>query len=222
MTVIELARRAAKVRVGLVDDHRLIVDGLAARLGAARSRIEVAAAVTGWRELLAHPAFPVDVAVLDYNLEDGIPFETKMHHLADRRVATIVISRHTDAATVYSVLQAGASGFVGKNDSADELVATIHAVAAGRTRTNPTVERALAEYANREDPALGRQEMKALQLYANGRSIREVAGDMHTTEETVKSYIKRGRRKYRGVGVDLGTKLLLRKHAIREGWITPE
>jgi hypothetical protein len=45
---------------------------------------------------------------------------------------------------------------------------------------------------------------------------------MSTTEETVKSYIKRGRRKYRRVGVDLGTKLLLRRHAIREGWITPE
>jgi two-component system, NarL family, uhpT operon response regulator UhpA len=38
----------------------------------------------------------------------------------------------------------------------------------------------------------------------------------------VKSYIKRGRRKYRRVGVDLGTKLLLRRHAIREGWIPPE
>jgi two-component system, NarL family, uhpT operon response regulator UhpA len=123
---------------------------------------------------------------------------------------------------VHGVLHAGAAAFVGKNDSADELVATIHAVAAGRTRMNATVERALAEYAKREDPALGRQEMRALMLYAGGRSIREVADDMRTTEETVKSYIKRGRRKYRRVGVDLGTKLLLRRHAIREGWIPPE
>ena len=45
---------------------------------------------------------------------------------------------------------------------------------------------------------------------------------MATTDQTAKSYIKRGRRKYRLAGVDLGTKVLLRRHAIREGWIPPE
>jgi DNA-binding NarL/FixJ family response regulator len=224
MTEAGAAKRAVKTRVALLDDHRLLVDGLAARLGGPRSRIEVVAAVTSWPDLLGHEAFPegIDVVVLDYNLEDSAPFEGKVQTLREARIAPVVISRHTDASTVHGVLHAGAAAFVGKSDSADELVATIHAVAAGRTRINPTVERALAEYAKREDPALGRQEMRALMLYAGGRSIREVADDMSTTEETVKSYIKRGRRKYRRVGVDLGTKLLLRRHAIREGWITPE
>jgi len=59
-------------------------------------------------------------------------------------------------------------------------------------------------------------------LYATGRSIREVAEKMGTTEETIKSYIKRARRKYRDIGLDLGTRLLLRRHAAREGWIPPE
>jgi hypothetical protein len=45
---------------------------------------------------------------------------------------------------------------------------------------------------------------------------------MGTTDETVKSYIKRGRRKYRQVGVDIGTRSLLRQHAVREGWLSPE
>ncbi len=73
-----------------------------------------------------------------------------------------------------------------------------------------------------EDPRLGQQEQRALVLYAGGRSIRDVAEAMSTTEETVKSYIKRGRRKYLHAGTDLGTKLLLRRHAIRHGWIAPE
>ena len=59
-------------------------------------------------------------------------------------------------------------------------------------------------------------------LYAGGRSIKEVALAMSTTEETVKSYIKRARRKYRQVGIDVGTRVLLRRHGIREGWIAPE
>jgi DNA-binding NarL/FixJ family response regulator len=84
------------------------------------------------------------------------------------------------------------------------------------------VQRALTEGATDVDPGLGRQEMRALVLYSAGRSIRQVAEDMETTQETVKSYIKRARRKYLAVGIDLGSKLLLRRHAVRQGWITPE
>jgi DNA-binding NarL/FixJ family response regulator len=86
----------------------------------------------------------------------------------------------------------------------------------------PSVQAALDAWANRADPTLGRQELTALQLYAQGRSVHEVAVQMATTDQTAKSYIKRGRRKYRLAGVDLGTKVLLRRHAIREGWIAPE
>ena len=45
---------------------------------------------------------------------------------------------------------------------------------------------------------------------------------METTEETVKSYIKRARRKYREVGIDIGTRILLRRHGLREGWLTSD
>ena len=74
----------------------------------------------------------------------------------------------------------------------------------------------------RSSRAPERVELTALQLYAQGRSVHEVAIHMATTDQTAKSYIKRGRRKYRIAGVDLGTKVLLRRHAIREGWIAPE
>jgi DNA-binding CsgD family transcriptional regulator len=80
----------------------------------------------------------------------------------------------------------------------------------------------LAGFRATPDAGLGRQEQRALVLYAGGRTIKEVAVEMSTTEETVKSYIKRGRRKYRHVGVDVGTRVLLRRHGIREGWIAPE
>jgi two-component system, NarL family, uhpT operon response regulator UhpA len=215
-------RRSSKVRVAVLDDHQLIVDGLVARLSVPRARVNVVAGVTNWPSLVSHPEFPVDVVLLEVNLDDGIPIATKLQTLSAADVCSIVVSWHTDATTVHGVLRAGASAFVGKNESAEELVATIHAVASGRERTSPTVERALAEYAAREDPNLGRQEQRALVLYAGGRSIHEVASDMQTTDETVKSYIKRGRRKYRSIGIDLGTKILLRRHAIREGWIEPE
>ncbi|HET6824863.1 MAG TPA: response regulator [Amnibacterium sp.] len=211
-----------RVRIAIVDDHRLLVEGLAARLGAARTRIEVAAALTSWDALLTHPVFPVDVVVVEVNLEDGVPFDQKLHSLEGSGVPVVALARSGDPATVHAALAAGAAAFVAKTESADELVAAVHDAAAGRTHHSPAVEAALQEYANRADPNLGKQELIALQLYAGGRSVHEVALHMATTDQTAKSYIKRGRRKYRAAGVDLGTKLLLRRHAIREGWIPPE
>ena len=60
MTTAGGETRRGRVRVALVDDHLLLVEGLAARLSAPRARIEVVAALTDWQPLLDHPAFPVE------------------------------------------------------------------------------------------------------------------------------------------------------------------
>ena len=214
--------RAFRVRVAVIDDHRLLVEGLAARLSAPRARIEVVAALTDWEPLFSHPAFPVDVVVVEAGLEDDVPFEAKLQRLAAAGVPAVALTRSADAATVHAAFSAGAHALVPKSETADELVAAVHAAAQGRTHRSRAVQAALDSWANRADPSLGRQELTALQLYAQGRSVHEVALDMATTDQTAKSYIKRGRRKYRLAGVDLGTKVLLRRHALREGWISAE
>ncbi|WP_210479131.1 response regulator transcription factor [Naasia sp. SYSU D00948] len=222
MPVSTPPRRPPRLRVAIVDDHRLVLDGLEARLGAPRTGLQVVAAVPSWGALVSHPEFPVDVVILDLNLEDNIPVSTKLRVLNAAGSKTVVISRHADSGSIYGAIQAGAAAFVGKTESADALIATVHAAADGRAEPSDAVRKALDDFESTVEPNLGRQEQRALVLYASGRSIKEVASDMSTTEETIKSYIKRGRRKYRAIGVDLGTKVLLRRHAIREGWITPE
>ncbi|MFD1721714.1 response regulator [Amnibacterium endophyticum] len=221
MTGSVLQATRPRVRVALIDEHRLLVEGLAARLSSGRARIEVVAALTGW-PALDDLTEQVDVVVVEVGLEDGLPFEAKMQELTRLGLPAVALGRTPDPAVITAALAAGAVDFVAKSDSADELVAAVHAAAAGRPHRSPTVQAALDSWANRSDPNLGRQELLALQLYAQGRSVHEVAEHMATTDQTAKSYIKRGRRKYRLAGVDLGTKLLLRRHAIREGWIQPE
>lgn len=210
------------VRVAVIDDHVMVAEGITARLASASPALKVVATVSSWAEFIAHPEYPVDVVVLDLNLEDSIPVSTKLRALATTGSRTVVISRHADAGSIHGAITSGAAAFLSKQESADALVASVLAAAEGTVEHSAFVEKALAEFANAEDPKLGRQEHRALVLYAAGRSIKEVAADMTTTEETIKSYIKRARRKYRAIGVDLGTRNLLRRYAIREGWITPE
>jgi two-component system uhpT operon response regulator UhpA len=213
--------RPSAIRVAIVDDHQLVIDGIVAHL-ARRHGIDVVIGEPTWVGLLSHGEFPVDVAVLDLNLDDDIAIATKVRALSAAGTRTIVMSRHADPSSIQGALKAGALAFVPKTEPADELVRAIRAAAAGNRYENGPLIRAISGIAVSGDPGLGKQEYRALLLYASGRSIREVASDMDTTVETVKSYIKRGRRKYREIGIDLGTKILLRRHGIREGWLTPE
>ncbi len=219
---LETKPAGERIRVAVVDDHRLVIDGVSAHFSVAAPDIEVAIEATTWSDLINHEAFPVDIVLLDLNLDDNIAIGTKVRALTAAGVRTIVFSRHTDAASIHGTIKAGALAFVPKTDTADELVLAVRSVIDGAYYRNTQLTEALEVISTIEDPGLGKQEQRALVLYASGLSIREVAREMGTTEETVKSYIKRGRRKYRAIGIDLGTKLLLRRHGIREGWLTPE
>ncbi len=215
-------RAAGRLRVGVVDDHRLVLEGLQARLRSYEDELEVVIAATTWAELVGSPEFPVDVVVLDLYLGDHIPVETKVRALAAAGVRCVLMSRHAAPGAVSAAVRAGALGFVPKTASTDDLVAAIRAVAAGQRYLDDDLADTVEGFVPAVDPGLGPQEKRALMLYASGLSVPQVAVAMNTTDETVKSYIKRGRRKYRRVGIDLGSRVLLRRHAIREGWLSPE
>lgn len=214
--------RAAAIRVAIVDDERLVLDGLSARLSQPSNGIDVVASETSWSSFLDHPGLPVDVVVLDLYLDDRIPVGTKLRALDPEETATVVMSSRADDASVSAAISAGALGFIPKTESADELVAAIKAAARGRSSLTPEFADVVASFEKTPDAGLGEREQHAIVLYANGHSIKEVAVVMGTTEETVKSYIKRSRRKYKSVGLDVGTRVALRRHGLREGWVRPE
>ena len=66
-------------------------------------------------------------------------------------------------------------------------------------------------------PILSAQERRVMALYGNGEPVKSVALLLGISEETAKSYLKRIREKYRVGGIDLGTKVALRRRAIEDG-----
>jgi DNA-binding NarL/FixJ family response regulator len=222
MTTRQSIKSNATIRVAIVDDHRLILDGLASRLNDPETGLEIAATETSWASLVGNAGFPFDVVVLDLHLEDGIPIGTKLRALATMGSAGVVMSRHADSASVAAAMRAGAFGFVPKSESADELISAIWAAANSVEHVPARLASEVAHYRATPDARLGKQEQRAIQFYASGRTVKEVAAEMNTTEETVKSYIKRGRRKLSDVGVDGSTRQLLRKYGVSQGWVSPE
>jgi two-component system uhpT operon response regulator UhpA len=211
-------RPGAPIKVGIVDDHQLMLDCLAAWLGAEADDLEVTIAVTGFRELMRHPLFPVQVVLLDLDLGDDVPTSAKIVELAAARVAVVVVSAFADPRRVRESIGAGALGYVPKSENAAEIVRAVRAAARGEGHVTPALAAMLvADGPDDNMPALSPQERRALVLYASGLPLKSVARQLDISVETAKTYLTRVREKYAQAGREARTKIALHRRAVEDG-----
>jgi DNA-binding NarL/FixJ family response regulator len=178
------------LRVVLADDHPVIRDGLAALLGATEG-IEVVATAAGGDEAvrLAVTERP-DVLVMDLHMPggpDGVAATRKVRAAAPD-VGILVLTMLDDDESVRAALDAGASGYVLKGDSRQQIVRAIHAVAAGATILGSGVtHQPLATPGRAPDPFadLTARERQVLDMLATGRSTAAIAGRLGVATKTV-------------------------------------
>lgn len=206
-----------RIRIALVDDHKMILEGLTEWIRNAASDINVVAAVTSWLELHSHPEFPVDVVLLDLDLKDNIPVSLKISTLKSMGVRVVLMSTYSEPNVVREALGAGALGYLVKSEKADMIVEAIRAAAQGESFISEELDLALNAGEVGGAPKLSAQERRVMALYGGGEPVKAVAYQLGISEETAKSYLKRIREKYRVAGIDVGTKVALRKRAIQDG-----
>jgi DNA-binding NarL/FixJ family response regulator len=211
-------RRSGRLTIAIVDDHRVLLDGLTSWIRRAASDVEVAIATSSWADLMAHPAFPVDVVLLDLQLGDGVPAATKIAALRAAGVATVVVSSFADPAWVRECVVAGALGYVSKSEDAGRILDAARAAARGETYLTPHLVAALHDDGDAR-VHLSSQERRALVLYASGLPLRSVAQRLGVHYETAKQYLDRVREKYAEAGRPARTKLELRDRAVEDGLI---
>jgi DNA-binding NarL/FixJ family response regulator len=204
-----------RIRLAIVDDHRMLLGALSEWLRGAASDIDLVAAVPSWSELLAHPEFPVDVVLLDLDLRDNIPISIKLSTLKSAGVRTMLMSTYSEPAVVREALGAGALGYLVKSEPVETIVEAIRAAQRGESYLSRELEDALDD--DGAAPRLSAQERRVMALYGAGQPVKAVAFQLGISEETAKSYLKRIREKYRLAGYDVGTKVALRKRAIADG-----
>ena len=208
---------ATPIRLALVDDHRMILSGLAEWIRGAADDIDVVAAVATWPELLIHPQFPVDVVLLDLDLKDNIPVALKISTLKTTGVSVVLMSTYSEPNVVREALAAGALGYLVKSEDAEMIVEAIRAAAQGESFVSAELDLAINASDIGGAPKLSAQERRVMALYGGGEPVKSVAYQLGISEETAKSYLKRIREKYRVAGYDVGTKVALRKRAIQDG-----
>ena len=210
-----MADTADPIRLASVDDHRMLLGALTEWIRNAAGDIDMVAAVPTWPELTTHPAFPVDVVLLDLDLRDNIPISLKLSMLKSAGVKTMLMSNYSEAAVVREALSAGALGYLVKSEPVESIIEAIRAAGLGDSYLTPELEQALLD--DGTVPKLSAQERRVMALYGAGQPVKAVAFQLGISEETAKSYLKRIREKYRASGYDVGTKVALRKRAILDG-----
>jgi two-component system uhpT operon response regulator UhpA len=206
-----------RIRLAIVDDHRMLLGALTEWIRNAASDINMVAAVASWPELLTHPEFPVDVVLLDLDLKDNIPVSLKISTLKTTGVRVVLMSTYSEPNVVREALAAGALGYLVKSEDAGMIVEAIRAASVGESFVSAELDLALNSGEVGGAPKLSAQERRVMALYGGGEPVKAVAFQLGISEETAKSYLKRIREKYRVAGIDVGTKVALRKRAIQDG-----
>lgn len=189
------------VRVLVVDDQRLIRDGIASLLGI-QPGIEVVGVAADGKEAVAHTlALEPDVVLMDVRMPgmDGVEAAAILRHKAPG-CRVVMLTTFADDEYVVQALRSGAAGYLLKDLPADELADAIRLAHAGITQLDTSVARRLAAAAGPATPAPARpapaefltvREIAVLRLVAAGSTNREIAARLYLSEGTVKNHISR-------------------------------
>ncbi|MDX2014435.1 MAG: response regulator transcription factor [Myxococcaceae bacterium] len=177
----------------LVDDHVVVRAGLAALLRSAITDVELGEAGDISEALRAIEARDWALIVLDINLPGRSGLELLQGlSTSHPRLPVLVMSGYPERGFAARSLRLGARGYVTKSTAADELVAAVHQVLAGRRYVSRALAEHLAEDVVHEDvdplTRLSHRELEVLRHVAQGRSLKAIAAELNLSEKTIGTY----------------------------------
>ncbi len=212
------------IRVLVVDDHAIVRHGLRLMLSKLSGIQEVDEAGSCLSALDQMAANLPDLVIMDAHLPEINGIEGTRRILAlHPGVKVIMLSGDSDGSVILDALRAGASAYVTKENSPEEISRAIEAVMAGKGYFSPEVAAAIARHCRENPmvlapatPPLSEREKRLLQLIAQGKRNKEMAVLLNIATKSIEAYRSR-------LMVKLGCSSTaeLTRFAIREGIASP-
>jgi DNA-binding NarL/FixJ family response regulator len=201
------------IRVALVDDHPVVLEGLRAALSAVEGMEVVASGATVAEARQLTMRRDVDILLLDVRLPDGNGLALLSEGSHAGGPAILILSSFRSRQYVATALRFGAKGFVLKTTPLRELLAAIRSIAAGGTAfSSELVREGGAAFVD-----LTEMEREIVRLVLDGRSNEEIARSVRTARKTVEYHLSR---LYERFGIVSRVELALR--ADHDGWLDVE
>ncbi len=177
------------IRVMIVDDHPIVLEGLRSIIDRQPGMKVVASAATGAEAVERFNQNRPDVTLMDLRLPDISGVEAiEQIRKANPHAKILVLTTFDGDEMIRNALSAGARGYLLKNMDRESLLSSIHKVAAGQIQVAPPVAVRLVEAG--PPPGLTRREIDVLKLAAKGQSNKIIGEALGLTEGSVKAYMR--------------------------------
>jgi len=187
------AEQERATRILLVDDHRVLLDSLAAAIGAQPDLDVVGMAATVDEALEIGRTSRPDIVLLDLRLEgdDTIASVPRFAALGSRPKVVLLSAAH-DRRHAARAIEAGAAGYLTKQQPLHELLAGIRAVARGHAAMDPSLLSGVLTHLSQSDPTrLTRKELEVLHLLAQGLDAPKIGAQLFIAANTVRNHVQR-------------------------------
>ncbi len=186
----------SQIKVLLVDDHQIIVDGLKSLLKSTEGIVVTAAANNGLEALRILEILEIDVVLMDIDMPVMNGIDTlKEINKRGAKVKVIILSMHQEAGMIKSLMTIGAHGYLLKSCAQDELINAIRKVAGGQQFFSPEVTLSLLNPSQNDQQAnnqlaelLTDRETEILKLIAEGFSNKEIGSKLFISHRTVDTH----------------------------------
>jgi len=181
----------SRIRLVIVDDHPVVRDGLRGMLESQPDFEVVGEASDGTVALRLANELEPDLILMDLRMPvmDGV---TATRQIKSRQpgIQVLVLTTYDSDADILPAIEAGATGYLLKDTSREELYRAIRAAAHGETVLAPTVAKRLIGHMRLPvEEKLSSRELEVLGLVAGGASNSDIASRLHISQATVKSHL---------------------------------
>lgn len=216
-----------KTKVLIVDDHRVVIEGVKSALSVSPDLEVIGEALNGHQAIKKVKSLKPDIVIMDISMPDlnGIDATLQIKKM-DPHIKIIIFSMYSNREYVIDLFKAGISSYVLKKDPMSDLVSAIKAVERGGTYFTTISSEILLNYVKELDDSknnniingfesLSLREREVFQLLSEGKSIREIAETLGISRKTVETHKYNIMEKLHAKNITDLTRLAIRKGIIQ-------